>query len=288
VLNFDALTIPMKEVEKSEKHQWREGHSLKWNEHARHGDCEVCYEASAGGMFICDGISFRSCINGDCRLTVHHRCLDAVTLPCMSAANFSPDRIRAAFLRCFASLLYNYRKHFEPVSNGRRYDSGGKLFDFKMQGFLRSAPRDMFQYIEMLSETQAFNEFIMERCEKSPDDPEIALFDQIIVAKRNRGRHGVFSKQGILPSFRAYKVTPMLSKPLVNLETKTTVPPNESKLPSSWHPPDNPPAKLDPLLLLPPRLAQPPRAKFNRDRIRRKPVNRSDETIKAVPKTETV
>lgn len=135
--------------------------------------------------------------NIDCRLIVHHRCLDAVTLPCMSPANFSPDRIRAAFLRCFASLLYNHRKFLEPLSNGQRKGSEGKLFNFKHEGFLRSASRDTFPYLEMLSETQAFNEFIMERCMKSADDPEIALFDQIIIAKRNRGRHGLFSKQRI-------------------------------------------------------------------------------------------
>jgi len=50
--------------------------------------------------------------------------------------------------------------------------------------------------MEMLSETQAFSEFIMERCDKPADDPEIAYFDQMIVAKRNRGRHGLFAKQG--------------------------------------------------------------------------------------------
>ena len=82
----------------------------------------------------------------------------------------------------------------------------------------------------------------------------------------------------------------MLSKPSVNLEIKATVPPNETKLPPSWQPPDTPPSKLDPLLLLPPRLAQPPRTKYKRDRggIRRKPVNRSDESITSAQKKETV
>ena len=134
----------------------------------------------------------------DCRLTVHHRCLDAVTLPCLSALNFSPDRIRAAFLRCFAALLFNYRKYLEPV---QRKQSDGKLYDFNFSGFIRTAPRDTVPYLEMLSETQAFNEFIMERCVKSAEDPEIALFDQILIAKRNRGRHGLFGgKQGTPPS----------------------------------------------------------------------------------------
>src|SRR5436190_13933461 len=98
----------------------------------------------------------------------------------MSPANFSADRIRAAFLRCFASLLQNYRKYLEPIQP----PSDGQLFNFKFSAFLRSGSRDVIPYLEMLTETQAFNEFIMERCVKPADDPEIALFDHIILAKR--------------------------------------------------------------------------------------------------------
>jgi hypothetical protein len=239
-------------------------------------------------MFICDGMLPLDCANIDCRLTVHHRCLDSVVLPCLSAANFSPDRIRSAFLRCFAALLYNYRKHIVPVSTSQANGSGGQQYEFNLQNFLKSVSRDGTAYLEMLTETQAFNEFILERCMKSPNEPEIALFDQIILAKRNRGRHGLFNKQRMVLEFLINEVTPMLSKPSVNLETRTTVPPNDAKLPAAWQAPDTPPSKLDPLLLLPPRLAQPPRAKFNRDGIRRKPVKKSDETLKPIPNTSKV
>lgn len=135
--------------------------------------------------------------NVDCPLTVHHRCLDFVTLPCFSPSNFSADRIRAAFLRCFASLVYGYRKYMEPIPAEGRAPSDERIFNFKLQSFLRNASRDTVVYLEMLSDTQAFNEFIMERCLKSPDEPEIALFDQIILAKRNRRRPGLFQKQRI-------------------------------------------------------------------------------------------
>lgn len=85
----------------------------------------------------------------------------------------------------------------EPIAVGQR-NSSETQFNFKVSGFVRSSSRDTNPYLEMLSETQAFNEFIMERCIKSADDPEIALFDQIIIAKRNRGRHGLFGKHCIL------------------------------------------------------------------------------------------
>lgn len=39
-----------------------------------------------------------------------------------------------------------------------------------------------------------FNEFIHERETKSPGDPSIMLFDQVILSKRNRGRISIFSK----------------------------------------------------------------------------------------------
>ena len=134
-------------------------------------------------------------------MVVHQSCLDNVILPCPSPVNFSPDRIRAAFLRTMTTLLVGYRKFLDPVSpTTGRPPSEGKLYNFKLSGWLKSAPRDSLPYLEMLSETQAFSEFIMERCDRPPDDPEIAYFDQMITAKRNRGRHGLFlGKQGTKP-----------------------------------------------------------------------------------------
>lgn len=39
-----------------------------------------------------------------------------------------------------------------------------------------------------------FNEFIHERETKRADDPEVKLFDEIILAKRNRGKTSFFNK----------------------------------------------------------------------------------------------
>jgi dDENN domain len=232
---------------------------------------------------------------------VHQSCLDSVVLLCPSPVNFSPDRIRAAFLRTLTTLLVGYRKFLEPVSrNTARPPSEGKLYNFKLLGWLKSAPRDSVPYLEMLSETQAFSEFIMERCDRPPDDPEIAYFDQMIAAKRNRGRHGMlWGKQGTnkSPHLLSYGLemltwgvgTPMLFPVPVTLETRKAIPPNDSRLPPNWDLPDQPPAKLDPRILTPPRLAQ-QRNKFSMARgfARRKPVNkRSDDTIISPPPPQT-
>ena len=195
------MSIPINNAVESDTVQWREGHCLRWKEHLNHSDCKICFGLFEGKGFVCDGYSpspyqnlRRKLTSLGCQLAVHHQCLDAVTLPCLSPANFCPHRIRAAFLRCFASLLFNYRKALEPVPNDMRA-VGGVLFNFKAHQFLRSASREAAPYLQLVCETQAFNEFIMERCMKSPDDPEVALFDEIIIAKRNRGRYGLFGKQ---------------------------------------------------------------------------------------------
>ena len=178
----------------------------------------------------------------------------------------------------------------------RRTSADGQLYNFQLSGFVRSAPRDSVAYVEMLSETQAFSEFIMERCDKPADDPEIAYFDQMIVAKRNRGRHGLFAKQGLPAShlqrhftgvLLTVKGTPMLSSVPIALETHTAIPPNETRLPPSWELPDTPPSKIDAKTLLPPRLAQ-HRNKFSREKgfAKRKPVKGSVDTIVFSPHQE--
>ena len=83
----------------------------------------------------------------------------------------------------------------EPIAPQDRRPHDGKHSNFKASAFTRAAPRDSVHFLESLVDTQAFNEFILERCSKPSDEPEILLFDQFITAKRNRGRHGLFQKQ---------------------------------------------------------------------------------------------
>lgn len=68
------------------------------------------------------------------------------------------------------------------------------LFKFDMEGFLKSLPHDTAEYMSILRDTQAFNEFIHERETMKGDDPAVKLFDQIILSKKNRGRTSLFSK----------------------------------------------------------------------------------------------
>ena len=79
-----------------------------------------------------------------------------------------------------------------PVGSKKK---NGMKYKFNMDGFLKSMPHEQADYVHMLHETQAFNEFVHERETIDPNDPRVRLFDQIIVSKKNRGRTSWLSKK---------------------------------------------------------------------------------------------
>jgi hypothetical protein len=170
----------MQPVRNTDTTQWIEGHCMQYKANDVESVCSICLEKSDEGMCVCQS----------CRTAVHPRCTHQLALPCASA--FYPDQIRAAFVRCFASLFYTYRKYLLPASeDGKRQ---GKVYRFNMDGFLKSMPQENAMYIQMLEQTQAFSEFIFERESKKSSDPLVKLFDEIILCKKNRGRTGFFSR----------------------------------------------------------------------------------------------
>ena len=184
-------------VKNSDTVCWVEGHCLHWRAHENHASCLVCGEKAEDGIYRCNG----------CNMHAHPRCAQHIGLVCPIA--FHPDQIRAAFVRCFASLLYTYRKFLAPATGEGK--KAGLIYQFNTVGFTKSLPRENAEYVAMLQQTQGkkpcsasnwladlcssgFNEFIHERESKPANDPTIALFDQIILAKRNRGRQSIFGK----------------------------------------------------------------------------------------------
>jgi hypothetical protein len=118
-----------------------------------------------------------------------------------------------------ASLFFTYRKHLGRPSKQQK--SNGQLYAFDMNGFIKSLPHDQQEYLTMLRETQGallpmkllrteftnhqigFNEFIHDREIKPATDPTIRLFDEIIMAKKARGRPGLTSSLSRLSTIRA-------------------------------------------------------------------------------------
>jgi len=88
----------------------------------------------------------------------------------------------------------------------------GKIYRFNMEGFLKSMPHECADYVKTLEQTQgmcfasepfscqpdsypAFSEFIHERESKKATDPQLKLFDEIILSKKNRGKTSFFSSK---------------------------------------------------------------------------------------------
>ena len=85
-------------------------------------------------------------LNVDCNISAHGRCASQICLVCPIA--FYPDQIRAAFVRCFASLFYTYRKFLQPATGDQK--KAGKLYRFNMDGFLKSIPHENVGYMQMM------------------------------------------------------------------------------------------------------------------------------------------
>ena len=130
----------MQPVRNNETTQWMEGHCLQWHAQEDRSTCSICEEKGDGGIYRCRG----------CSVSAHGRCVQQVCLPCPAA--FHPEQLRAAFVRCFASLFYTYRKFLHPASNEQK--KSGMLYHFSMDGFLRSLPHENAEYTRMLQQTQ--------------------------------------------------------------------------------------------------------------------------------------
>lgn len=128
-------------VHNTETTVWVEGHCFNLDRKDRGSVCTICNEkADSEGMYQCSA----------CKTVSHGRCLGVVSLVCPEA--FHADRVRAAFVRCQASLLYTYRKHLGRPSKQQK--SNGQLYAFDMDGFIKSLPHDQQEYATMMRDTQ--------------------------------------------------------------------------------------------------------------------------------------
>ncbi|KAK2625156.1 hypothetical protein QTJ16_005525 [Diplocarpon rosae] len=223
-------------VRNTETTTWVEGHCLVWHRYDTASVCSICDEKPEGdGVYRCSG----------CSTTSHGRCLGLVCLVCPAA--FHPDRVRAAFVRCFSSLFYTYRKYLNRPTKGQK--SSGQLYAFDMDGFLKSLPHEQQEYTVMLRQTQAFNEFIHERETTPPGTPRIQLFDSIILAKKARGRTSFFAKASKSGSF--------LEDTSDHLWRSAAVPTPSAKFPGDYRTVvSRIPAQLDVALMREPRVIQ--------------------------------
>jgi DENN (AEX-3) domain/uDENN domain/C1 domain len=132
-----VLTQPVRNTETT---SWVEGHCLQWHAYDDRSTCSVCDEKAEDGIYRCSG----------CGVTAHARCGYHLYIVCPGA--FYPEQIRAAFVRCFASLFYTYRKFM--LSPTPEQKKNGMFYRFDLNSFLRSMPRENADYIAVLQQTQ--------------------------------------------------------------------------------------------------------------------------------------
>ncbi|CAK7267328.1 hypothetical protein SEPCBS57363_002534 [Sporothrix epigloea] len=239
---------------------WVEGHCFNWNKDDASGTCGICEERSDGdGLYRCAG----------CKCLAHNRCLGFASLVCPEA--FNADKVRAAFVRCLASIFYTYRKHLARPT--REQKANGQMFAFDINAFIRSLPYDQQEYVSLLRNTQAFNEFIYERERHPAGHSSTRLFDEIIMAKKARGRptlssfsglsrlsaikasHGISPGVGFSP--KQTRMPPYLGDTSEHIWRTASVPVPSSKFPGEYRAvTTRVPSRLDPTLMKEPRAIQ--------------------------------
>lgn len=144
--SFAASTVMpnvlMHPIQNTDSTVWVEGHCFEINHNDSKSVCSLCDEKAEGdGMYNCS----------KCGTQAHGRCLATVTLVCPSA--FLADRIRAAFVRLFASLFFSYGKFMVKQIKPSKGDKK-LLSKFDLDGFIKSLPSDQHSYVSMLKQTQ--------------------------------------------------------------------------------------------------------------------------------------
>ncbi|KAI8139770.1 AEX-3 domain-containing protein [Fennellomyces sp. T-0311] len=135
----------------------------------------------------------------ECHLVTHDTCTDQILHACIPAC-FNERKVQEAFLRMFASLLYNYRTGFvddtQELNGGTALASTGDysrkmqrgVLYFSKEKFLKHSDKDTRVYLSQLVSSQMFTQFITDRLSKSSEEPEILVFDEFIKLKLNRSK----------------------------------------------------------------------------------------------------
>lgn len=143
----------------------------------------------------------------ECHLVTHDTCTDQILHPCIPAC-FDEQKVCDAFIRMFASLLYNYRTgfvdHLEDKTTSSiiandavglptmdrtdRHDDNKKTLYFSKDKFLKHSDKDTRPFLSNLSNSQMFTQFITDRLLRSSQDPQILVFDEYIKLKLNRSK----------------------------------------------------------------------------------------------------
>jgi hypothetical protein len=226
----------------------REGHRLKQTWVVNAATNVRC----AFSRELIDGPSY-SCLNCGLQVAANH--INDIHLPCLSRS-FDSDKVHAAFLRLFATLMRDYRLFMQPTAFEYKRTRGEsereRIFCFNEEAFLKHTALQLGVrnqpegFLARFSQTSLFAGFIDTRCREPVGTPSIALFDDIILAKLNRSKVSLFGTRS----------EPRLLLDTYELHRRTLIAPkaNDSHLPKGWQQEAaSLPSKLRPAMNLYPR-----------------------------------
>jgi len=100
------------------------------------------------------------------------------------------DAVQEAFLRFYVAMLKEYRKFLPVEANGgtsqASWRGGNSDLRFQTEDFVLSQRPDFQPFLEELTSTQQFDDFITKRIYNAGNEPDVTFFDQSIDAKKNR------------------------------------------------------------------------------------------------------
>ncbi|KAF9188389.1 hypothetical protein BGZ51_000635 [Haplosporangium sp. Z 767] len=102
---------------------------------------------------------------------------------------FSPSIYRSSASVDQTNQLQQQQRH--PATRARSGTTGSVQSDtvrFHRDVFLKSVDKEAKPFMLAFTESQAFVQFVQDRVDRSPGDPEIMFFDEVIKAKINRSR----------------------------------------------------------------------------------------------------
>ncbi|TVY52080.1 DENN domain-containing protein [Lachnellula cervina] len=217
-----------------------------------YGYAPSAYAASTlAASTIMPGMLIEPVRNTDTTIWVEGHCM--VLQPNDNSAQAVP---RSLIVAACVHYLWSAQQHstpiaYEQLSPTREQKKSGQLYGFDMDGFLKSLPSEQQEYLTLLKQTQAFNEFIHERETTPSNSPKIQLFDSVILSKKSRGRTSFFSSRG------SSRSSSYLDDTSDHLWRSAAVPTPSWKVPGDLHAiTTRIPAQLDVTLMREPRVIQ--------------------------------
>ncbi|EPY52127.1 diacylglycerol binding protein [Schizosaccharomyces cryophilus OY26] len=140
----------------------------------------------------------------NCGLHINVEFIRYVCMPCTPVC-FNGQLVSTVFLKFFTKILGPYRQFFQKKEEN--HEHGQRRFEsFNFKKFARHSSKVHGNWILSFCNTQAFSEFVSDRSQCNRNDPNIALFDQLLLCEKNNGKPRIFGKSTSFLHDRSFEI----------------------------------------------------------------------------------